>query len=149
MKQVRGTWKHYLLLAIAVMASAITAAATPPVATTCLPSASTPRLISGSFGDCDENTVICLSCHDGKNAPAVGAQMGLQAVDSNAPVHSHPVCLIYREGGRELFPAAKISPKISLDQGRVGCLSCHDRDNPKRLAVNNAGSRLCLTCHNK
>jgi predicted CXXCH cytochrome family protein len=119
---------------------------------------------------------ICLSCHDGTLAPdtyggnsaAAAYQLGWDLIGTN-PGNNHPISFLYntalaaRHAG--LYdPSIKLSGltgstgTIAADMlfsNRMECSSCHDVHNKKAvpgtklLVKDNAGSALCLTCHNK
>jgi predicted CXXCH cytochrome family protein len=119
---------------------------------------------------------ICLSCHDGTVAPdTYGGNTGGTAylfgkdVIGNVPSNNHPISFIYDTAlatkERDLYdPSTKLSgltgstATINADMlflNRMECSSCHDVHNTKAvpgtklLVKDNAGSALCLTCHNK
>jgi predicted CXXCH cytochrome family protein len=94
----------------------------------------------------------CMTCHDGTSARAV-------LHDGN-----HPVGIDYdrlqTQGWTRLHPSASpsgLGGTIADDllvRGRVECTSCHDQHaahgaGTTRLRMNNDGSRLCLTCHDR
>ena len=118
----------------------------------------------------------CLSCHDGTVAlNAFGGNMGDVFVEGRANLGTdlsddHPIAFKYdsalasQDGG--LFdPTSTIVPALGGQSIREGmlfddyleCSSCHDihasrGDSSwaeKLLVVDNNGSALCLTCHNK
>ena len=119
---------------------------------------------------------ICLSCHDGIIASDVyGANTAgtahLFGKDLLGPVPSnnHPISFIYNtalamKDGDLYDPSTKLSGmagstgtinKDMLFSNRMECASCHDVHNTKAvpgtklLVKDDAGSELCLTCHNK
>jgi predicted CXXCH cytochrome family protein len=49
----------------------------------------------------------------------------------------------------KLKDVSQLHPAMQFDDGRVGCLSCHNPDSPlkAKLVASNAGSRLCMFCH--
>jgi len=64
----------------------------------------------------------------------------------------HFVGLIYRESTEknpQLAPSESLPSSIFLNEGKVGCLSCHDIYSKEKdlLTVSNEGSALCLSCH--
>lgn len=94
----------------------------------------------------------CMSCHDGTSARAMNHE------------GNHPVGVDYdrlqMQEGTHLHPSASASGMGGaiaddlLVQGRVECRSCHDQHaghgaGTTRLRLNNDGSRLCLTCHDR
>lgn len=113
---------------------------------------------------------LCLSCHDGVIAidsfggvaGTAGGLTGSALVDVDLS-NDHPVSFTYNA-------AAPADPEINdptttntslgdtiqndlLDGGAtMECSSCHDvhgTGNAALLKISNAGSALCLTCHNK
>lgn len=83
----------------------------------------------------------CLECHDGNMAP---------------PAHqaSHPVNIGYPPSkNSDQFAAAELLKEkgITLVNGKVSCISCHNLGNPERfhLSVKNSRSDLCSGCHLK
>lgn len=92
----------------------------------------------------------CLTCHDGTAAKSVSNCLGINCITGG----SHPVDRPYPPEGKEssYAPVDQVTmTQIKLDEGKVTCISCHDLKNPlpQHPAVNNDGSRLCLTCHLK
>ena len=95
-------------------------------------------------------TTDCLACHDGTAAKSVSNCIGVNCLMSD----SHPVDKPYPPPGKEegYAPVDQVTAtQIKLDEGKITCISCHDLKNPapQHPAVNNDGSRLCLTCHLK
>lgn len=124
----------------------------------------------------DGMSKICLSCHDGIVAPDryggmadAGADLtGMDPVGTH-PSSNHPVSFIYdtalATADGDLFdpstrPSGLAGSTGTIDAdmlfaNRMECSSCHDVHNTKAvpgtklLVRDNAGSVLCLTCHNK
>lgn len=111
-------------------------------------------------GPLDKISRMCLSCHDG----SVGALGDVEvrsgswkhgvALSRYDPQGSHPIGVKYqrafaRRGG--FRPPGSLDPAIKLVDGKVSCRSCHDLYSKEQalLVVSNAGSRLCLGCHDK
>jgi predicted CXXCH cytochrome family protein len=119
---------------------------------------------------------ICLSCHDGIIAPdAYGGHTCGTAIlfqtdlIETFPSNNHPISFIYNaalamKDGKLYDPSTRLSGlkgskgTINADMlflNRMECSSCHDVHNKyavprtKLLVKDNAGSALCLTCHNK
>lgn len=109
---------------------------------------------------------ICLSCHDGTVAlDSFGGASGTHFIGTVQPSalvgtdmsNDHPISMAYGAGSGTLGGLHLASdPKVAalLRAGKVECGSCHDPHNDgagtsKLLQVDNAGSALCLTCHNK
>jgi predicted CXXCH cytochrome family protein len=112
---------------------------------------------------------LCLSCHDGTIAlgsvvseaqiiqmaggittiPAGGSNLGTDLSDD------HPVSFRY-DGAlagqdTELVDPAILPPRVRLDsQQELQCTTCHDAHDDSYgdfLVMSNAGSALCVTCH--
>lgn len=83
-------------------------------------------------------TFVCLGCHD--DVIARGAT-------------NHPIDVSYDAATRRLEarlrPRSALPPAVILDDGRVGCPTCHDLGSNirGRLASSNRGSALCFSCH--
>ena len=124
----------------------------------------------------DGMSKTCLSCHDGIVGPdAYGGNIHGTAtlfgkdLIGIVPSNNHPISFIYNTSlatkDRDLYdPSTKLSGvtgstgtinKDMLFLNRMECASCHDVHNTKAvpgtklLVKDNAGSALCLTCHNK
>jgi len=82
----------------------------------------------------------CVACHDGVLATEV--HLG------------HPVGTSYLSAQikrpTKLKPIGVLDSVAYLDDGRVVCLTCHHprSQHPSKLVLSNAGSKLCLACHN-
>jgi predicted CXXCH cytochrome family protein len=136
----------------------------------------TPAMDAKLSSQPDGISKICLSCHDGIIALETYGRNGHGAAypfgkDLSRTVsrNNHPISFIYDSalaiGERDLYdPATKLSGlpgstgTIAADMlflNRMECSSCHDVHNKKAvpgtklLVIDNAGSALCLTCHNK
>ena len=119
---------------------------------------------------------ICLSCHDGVVAPETygrnpgrAAHLFSKDLMSSVLGNNHPISFTYDSivamKERDLYdPSTKLSglrgstgtiTEDMLFLNRMECSSCHDVHNTKAvpgtklLVKDNAGSALCLTCHNK
>ena len=110
----------------------------------------------------NQDSRFCLGCHDGTIAPNIISQdlrtiwgnFGGEMPKGFCLERGHPVGIDYqtallRSKGRlkqpSLFDAA-----VRLENGQVSCTSCHDPNSqlPKKLVMQNSGSRLCFSCHN-
>lgn len=124
----------------------------------------------------DGMSKICISCHDGIVAPdAYGGNpcgttilLGKDLIGTVSS-NNHPISFIYdtalaTKNGELHDPSTELSGlngstgTINADMlflNRMECSSCHDVHNKyampktKLLVKDNAGSALCLTCHNK
>jgi len=109
-------------------------------------------------------TTTCLRCHDGTVAPSnISSAQRTEFVNKTrsarfAPAHgssNHPVGIVYPLLDRGFQPASWVTGKgtVTLPNGKVECLSCHDPHNGAGqkffLVTSNARSALCLTCHRK
>jgi predicted CXXCH cytochrome family protein len=125
--------------------------------------------LDAQVGQPSEVSRLCLSCHDGSIAiDSFGERNGSQflavsdgaiAGDIEELSNDHPISFVYdsalasRDG--ELHdPSGRPRTTELLVEGKVECTSCHDVHNTKAkdlklLRVNNNGSALCLTCHDK
>lgn len=110
-------------------------------------------------GQIDRFSQKCMSCHDGAQAPEAPVSLHgdptymLNYVGASIR-GNHKIAGVYEEiaaGDREMASTHSLPASISLVEGKVGCLSCHDpyQSREKMLAVEIKGSRLCLTCHLK
>ena len=107
--------------------------------------------VVGNQGPIDHITMICLKCHSFGN---IGPSADITIGDTQEIGHSHSVGVDFKDRAiidRELRSYAYVSKAVVLREGKVGCLSCHNIYSkiPPMLALNNAGSSLCLTCHDK
>jgi predicted CXXCH cytochrome family protein len=112
---------------------------------------------------------LCLSCHDGsiaidsyggrRGTRYLSASEGAIAGDVEELSNDHPISFTYDSAlaseDTELHdPQARSDTRELLVDGKVECMSCHDVHNTdakdmKLLRVDNRGSALCLTCHDK
>ena len=141
-------------------------------ATFTLYSSPTGPLDATDLADPDGVSKACLSCHDGtiavdaygSNTPSTMITTPLGSDLSN----DHPISFTYNTGlattDGELFDPATTDAGLStagtiqnrmLFADQLECASCHDVHNtecdtcPSLLLKDNAGSALCLTCHDK
>lgn len=104
----------------------------------------------------------CLGCHSGELSGRVVSHKGGT---------EHPVGMDYGAlagGNPSLVPASSLNRALRLEDGRVGCVTCHvpyDRANHRELArkrarmymdeadpmlvLDSRGSALCTACHRK
>ena len=122
-------------------------------------------------GQPNGHSKLCLSCHDGSVAlDSFGGATGTTFVTGNYLVGtdlsgSHPVSITYDTAlatldGGLYDPATQtsglggtIATDMLFNTGSVECTGCHDvhdgAGNDDLLWIDNAGSALCLTCHDK
>ena len=127
--------------------------------------------MDATVGQPSAQSLLCLSCHDGTVAlDSYGGTTGttfLTALDDGFVgtdlSNDHPISFTYddnlatTDGALHDPLTANSGLGGSIDEdllfgGRVQCASCHDvhgTGNTYLLRIDNAGSALCLTCHNK
>ncbi len=130
-----------------------------------------PGTLDSTVGQPSGVSKLCLSCHDGTVAVDNfgGTTNGTDVISGGALVgtdlsNDHPISLTYdatlatTDGGlhNPTTTNSGLGSTISADllfSNSLECGSCHDvhdKDgNNKLLRVNNTGSALCATCHNK
>lgn len=126
-----------------------------------------------SNGPVDANPIsaACLSCHDGNlanetlaNGPGSGTASSVNWVNNGifntvanlndgtaGLTNDHPIGVdVTNSTDPDIIDPT--NPNIRLFSGKVECASCHkvhDPTNVPFLAMSNAGSAMCLQCHNK
>jgi predicted CXXCH cytochrome family protein len=127
--------------------------------------------LDARLGEPSGVSILCLSCHDGTVAidhfgsvPAGTQFMTGTALLGTSLTGDHPISFAYDtalanlDGGLHNPTARASGLGGSIDDdmlfdGQVQCASCHDPHGssgvPKLLRISNAGSALCLTCHDK
>lgn len=94
-------------------------------------------------------TGMCMSCHDGTvagtiKAHAVTASAGGMDLGANHPVGGDYMDAVRRDPVSFNHPAS--NTRIVLEDGKVGCISCHAAHD------NSAGSvrpEVCIDCHRR
>lgn len=125
------------------------------------------KLYGGSPGVPGSVSLVCLSCHDGSSAmdafggldgeiDAAGIAGAIPVVGRDFDLSGdHPVGVTYPEFDRNFRMKTLVEGGgvVTLREGRVECVSCHDVHGqygvPKFLVKSNLRSALCLTCHRK
>lgn len=133
--------------------------------------------LDASVGQPASSSKACLSCHDGTVAlNSFGGNLGSDFIGSGPSnlgtdlSNDHPISFRYDtslaiQDGDLFDPSTKTVPALSgqtiregmLFEDQMECASCHDVHSSKgdamvsdkMVLVNNAGSALCLTCHDK
>ena len=100
----------------------------------------------------------CLGCHDGvlarsprtRDVRVFPTLPQLPSAIERERVFGHPVGSDYARAlaDRRLRLRSPFQVAERLENGRLGCVSCHDlrAENPARLALTARGN-LCLACH--
>ncbi len=106
----------------------------------------------------DRGSRFCLGCHDGTLArniiDSVWGKFTGQTPVAFCRDKGHPIEIDYRRAQIASRGLLKdpflIDPATKLENGLVGCTSCHSPDSqlPAKLVMSNGGSRLCFSCHN-
>ncbi len=99
----------------------------------------------------------CLTCHDGSLGTDVGlwsSGAGLASLNSGMfGGGEHPIGVDYMKSWERrpdrFHTPAQVRTRIQLPGGKVECVSCHDlaSGDDAMLSIPNAGSDLCLACH--
>ena len=121
-------------------------------------------------GQPDGSSILCLSCHDGTTALGnvlsrttdISFTGGITVIPpgntnmSTDLADDHPISFDYTSGlaaaDGQLKDPASIVPPVSLENGRMQCISCHD---PHRnlstdfLVITTQSSELCFSCHDR
>ena len=103
----------------------------------------------------DDKSRECLSCHDGTISSSTHDRLNRLDWQHNQNIGmSHPISIDYEQSylrkPREYHAPEKLDSRILLIDGKIGCETCHNHYSKykKHLVMDNAGSRLCLSCHN-
>jgi hypothetical protein len=123
----------------------------------------------------DAESRSCLLCHDGLTATDVsGRLLSGHMRGAGRSKGEHPIGVSYSAAWskkpRDYISESALVPTIRLVRGKVSCVSCHTKTQPKagqsvsasasflgrgscngggKLTVDNTRSRLCLSCHTK
>jgi predicted CXXCH cytochrome family protein len=104
----------------------------------------------------DSFSAGCLVCHDGKSA----SQVRLSIINSPNKRDAmkkistkHPIGMDYEKysaSNKALKSLDEMSQNLSLTEGRVSCITCHDPLNSgqNHLRITKTGIDLCSACHN-
>ena len=105
------------------------------------PALGLPFPLVGEFEfNANQGSRFCLGCHDGLLTGQARVDHPIEVDYARAQVKSRGA----------LRHASQLDPAIKLENGRVGCVSCHGRNSTlaAKLVMNNFKSQLCLSCHN-
>jgi predicted CXXCH cytochrome family protein len=96
-------------------------------------------------------SAYCLECHGpdlGAMAPGSEAPTPTHAVSGSG--RSHPVDVPYPISEIGLVPGGDLDQRLSLVDGQMTCITCHDSEAADRaLVLPKEGSQLCLACHRR
>ncbi len=131
----------------------------------------TSSTLDATVGQPNGSSKLCLSCHDGTVAVDNfgGKTNGTEIISGDDLIgtdlsNDHPVSFTYdaalagTDNGLNDPTSTNSGLGGTIDgdmlfSGQLQCASCHDVHNgsgvAKLLVINNSGSNLCLTCHNK
>lgn len=113
---------------------------------------------NATWRDMDAMSFDCMTCHDGMTAKSHDVRIKNNPADRSISlinvVGTHPVGMHYESYAgmnKELVPMENLNKDMVFVNGKMGCLTCHNPLNPKKnhLVMNNTGSTLCFSCHNK
>ncbi|OGS01761.1 MAG: hypothetical protein A2V88_12540 [Elusimicrobia bacterium RBG_16_66_12] len=100
---------------------------------------------------------LCMSCHDGAVAPSLRAHF-IDSSDDGSQSHAsgagsnHPVGADYLAAFRrdpESYNDPTLNPKIFLEEGKVGCVSCHATHDLSAVSVSSVRREVCIECHRR
>jgi len=141
------------------------------ISTTSIYTMYTSATMNSTAGQPDGSSKLCLSCHDGtvalENFGGVNSgthlMTGPSVLGTNLS-NDHPISITY-DAALATADGGLYDPTTTLSglggtintnlliAGKMQCSSCHDVHNSAGvsglLKKSNAGSALCLTCHNK
>jgi predicted CXXCH cytochrome family protein len=130
---------------------------------------STMDATTNNAGILTSDALLCMSCHDGasltsalRNPPnSGGAVPGVNIVGAANlgldMTNDHPIGFVYSTASAtdteiRAVPTNSLNVSYGAANNEMWCSSCHDvHDNTDApfLAMDNAGSALCLSCHIK
>lgn len=125
--------------------------------------------LDATLGQPSAQSMLCLSCHDGTVAlDSYGGTTGSTTITGSGLVGTdlsddHPISFTYdltlatadgalHDPGTALSGLGGTINADLLFAGQMQCASCHDVHGTgiaSLLRINNSGSALCLTCHDK
>jgi predicted CXXCH cytochrome family protein len=111
---------------------------------------------TGNRENLDSFSAGCLSCHDGKTASSVRPNLINNPDKKNIMMMisgKHPIGMDYEkyaESNHNLKSLDEMSMNLTLAEGRVSCITCHDplSSAQNHLTVTKSGIDLCSACHN-
>lgn len=101
-------------------------------------------------------TGLCMSCHDGTVASPVSAHFvsagGLAEAAGLSMGANHPVGVDYMAAVRRdpmSFNDPASNPRIVLEDGTVGCVSCHAAHDISAMSASSLRHEVCIECHRR
>jgi len=112
-----------------------------------------PYDTEGNLRQLDDNSRECIDCHGHKGANADediisgGKHPGMFAISITHAIGTDYVTA--SSSRQNLRKANELPPTMTLVNGRIACITCHNPLNPQRynMAVETQGSALCFPCH--
>lgn len=96
----------------------------------------------------DALSTECIACHNGTTA--MEASFCVLGQEGQCTGHIIGIDYAAAAAGNAEFNT-NLDPRISLNEGKIGCTSCHSiySNLPQHLVFGNSGSALCFACHRK
>lgn len=100
----------------------------------------------------DALSLQCMGCHNQQNDVAGVRVGGSGVVRHDSGGANHPIGIAYPvfSVGNALRPISSLPKFITLPEGKLSCVSCHEPYKQKhgQLVMPNGNSSLCTQCHN-
>lgn len=162
------TYGQYLIFGLSISAASVNAGSSRNVTlegVTSQPSVELPV---------NSEVAVCMQCHNGSNAEAIIIKHAETAMTFTSHGNTnHPIGMFYntyaRKSPADYVAAARLDPRIKLENGQVTCVSCHETkqtllhkdvaslkkrnvtinacSSKKTLTTGPSRTRLCLSCH--
>lgn len=108
--------------------------------------------LTNSTRQLDDNSRECIACHERKGKHASSDlndrnHPGMSAVSATHAIGTDYISATAIRGN--LRRAYELPPGMTLVNGRIACITCHNPLNPQRLslAVDTTKTSLCFACH--
>jgi hypothetical protein len=100
----------------------------------------------------DDNSRECIACHERKGEHASSDLNDRNHPGMSAISATHAIGTDYISANAtraNLRKAYELPPGMTLVNGRIACITCHNLLNPQRfsLAVDTTKTSLCFACH--
>ncbi|MEQ1919587.1 MAG: hypothetical protein ABL955_10330, partial [Elusimicrobiota bacterium] len=95
---------------------------------------------------------LCMSCHDGTVASNLQAHGGGDPMFGSGVSGNHPVGVDYRAAVRRdpsSYNDPMMNDRIVLEEGKVGCLSCHATHDLSAVSAGSVRREVCIECHRR